>query len=87
MHVFRACVREIDTYLRGRNIRLVNYQKRYWAGLRVGTSVTEGTAKFLVQSPDEQAAADGLVASGWGPREAPVIFSWGPHASFSPTPR
>jgi hypothetical protein len=53
MHVFRACVREIDTYLRGRGIRLVNYQKRYWAGLRVGTSVTEGTAKFLVQSPDE----------------------------------
>ena len=27
---------------------LVNYAKRYRAGLRVGTSVTEGTANFLV---------------------------------------
>ena len=29
-------------------MRLVNYAKRYRAGLRVGTSVTEGTANFLV---------------------------------------
>jgi hypothetical protein len=27
---------------------LVNYAERYRAGLRVGTSVTEGTANFLV---------------------------------------
>jgi hypothetical protein len=26
----------------------VNYAKRYRAGLRVGTSITEGTANFLV---------------------------------------
>jgi hypothetical protein len=41
-------LREVDTYLRGQSTRLVNYAKRYRAGLRVGTSVTEGTANFLV---------------------------------------
>jgi hypothetical protein len=39
---------EIDTYLRGQSARLVNYAARHRAGLRVGTSVTEGTANFLV---------------------------------------
>ena len=39
---------EIDRYLRGQSARLVNYAERYRAGLRVGTSVTEGTANFLV---------------------------------------
>ena len=39
---------EIDNYLRGQSARLVNYAERYRAGLRVGTSVTEGTANFLV---------------------------------------
>lgn len=39
---------EIDNYLRGQSARLVNYAARYRAGLRVGTSVTEGTANFLV---------------------------------------
>ena len=33
---------EVDNYLRGQSIRLVNYAERYRAGLRVGTSVTEG---------------------------------------------
>jgi hypothetical protein len=32
----------------GQNSRLVDYAKRYRAGLRVGTSMTEGTANFLV---------------------------------------
>ena len=41
-------LREVDTYLRGQSMRLVNYAKRYRAGLRVGTSMTEGTANFLV---------------------------------------
>jgi hypothetical protein len=41
-------LREVDKYLRGQSTRLVNYAKRYRAGLRVGTSVTEGTANFLV---------------------------------------
>ena len=41
-------LREVDKYLRSQSTRLVNYAKRYRAGLRVGTSVTEGTANFLV---------------------------------------
>ena len=39
---------EIDKYLRSQSARLVNYAARYRAGMRVGTSVTEGTANFLV---------------------------------------
>jgi hypothetical protein len=39
---------EVNEYLRGQGARLVNYAARYRAGLRVGTSVTEGTTNFLV---------------------------------------
>ena len=39
---------EVDSYLRGQSAWLVNYADRYRAGLRVGTSLTEGTANFLV---------------------------------------
>jgi hypothetical protein len=39
---------EIDEYLTGQSAWLVNYAKRYRAGLRAGTSITEGTANFLV---------------------------------------
>ena len=39
---------EVDNYLSCQSTWLVNYAKRYRAGLRVGTSVTEGTANFLV---------------------------------------
>ena len=39
---------EVDNYLRGQSARLVNYTKRYREGLRVGTSLAEGTANFLV---------------------------------------
>lgn len=38
----------VDKCLRGQAARLVNYAKRHRVGLRVGTSVTEGTANFLV---------------------------------------
>jgi hypothetical protein len=38
----------VDRYLRGQAAWLVNYVKRYRAGLRVDTSITEGTANFLV---------------------------------------
>jgi hypothetical protein len=38
----------IDKYLCGQAAWLVNYAKRYRAGLHVGTSITEGTANFLV---------------------------------------
>ena len=39
---------DVDRYLRGQSSWLVNYAKRYRAGLRVGTSITEGTANLLV---------------------------------------
>jgi hypothetical protein len=64
MHVFRGerghrirgvasrklwhALHEIDSYLNGQSARLVNYAERHRAGQRVGTSVTEGTANFLV---------------------------------------
>jgi len=38
----------IDKYLRGQAAWLVNYAKRFRAGERIGTSITEGTANFLV---------------------------------------
>jgi hypothetical protein len=38
----------VDKYLRGQAAWLVNYAKRHRAGNRVGTSITEGTANFLV---------------------------------------
>jgi hypothetical protein len=43
-----AALREVDRYLNSQSDWLVNYAKRYRAGLRVGTSITEGTANFLV---------------------------------------
>ena len=39
---------DVDKYLRGQSSWLTNYARRYRAGLRVGTSITEGTANFLV---------------------------------------
>ena len=39
---------EVDSYLCAQSARLVNYAKRYREGLRVGTSVAEGTANFLI---------------------------------------
>jgi hypothetical protein len=39
---------EVDKYLSRQSAWLVNYAERYRANLRVGTSVTEGTANFLV---------------------------------------
>ena len=38
----------IDKYLRGQAAWLVNYAKRFRAGEPVGTSITEGTANFVV---------------------------------------
>ena len=43
-----TALREIDRYLTGQSAWLVNYGERHRAGLRVGTSITEGTANFLV---------------------------------------
>ena len=39
---------QVDNYLSNQSSWLVDYAKRYRAGLRVGTSITEGTANFLV---------------------------------------
>jgi hypothetical protein len=39
---------DLDSYLGGQSSWLVNYAKRYRADLRVGTSITEGSANFLV---------------------------------------
>ena len=44
----RRALREVDRYLRGQSAYLVNYAERHRTGLRVGTSLTEGTANFLV---------------------------------------
>ncbi|EWY36085.1 hypothetical protein N825_29960 [Skermanella stibiiresistens SB22] len=43
-----TALREIDRYLSSQSAWLVNYAERHRAGLPVGTSVTEGTANFLV---------------------------------------
>jgi hypothetical protein len=43
-----TALREIDRYLSSQSAWLVNYAERHRAGLRVGTSITEGTANFLV---------------------------------------
>ena len=44
----RRAIRAIDRYLRSQSAWLVNYAERHRADLRVGTSITEGTANFLV---------------------------------------
>ena len=44
----RRALRAVDRYLRGQSAWLVDYAERHRPGLRVGTSLTEGTANFLV---------------------------------------
>jgi hypothetical protein len=43
-----TALHEIDRYLSSQSAWLVNYAERHRAGQRVGTSITEGTANFLV---------------------------------------
>ena len=43
-----TALRELHRYLAGQSAWLVNYAERHRAGMRVGTSITEGTANFLV---------------------------------------
>ncbi|HJU16797.1 MAG TPA: hypothetical protein VJ770_10045 [Stellaceae bacterium] len=45
---FWAALLGFDGYLRGQSAWLVNYAERHRAGLRVGTSITEGAANYLV---------------------------------------
>jgi hypothetical protein len=44
----RHALHEGDKYLNGQSAWLVNYPRRHRAGFLVGTSITEGTAKYLV---------------------------------------
>jgi hypothetical protein len=43
-----TALHEIDRYLSSQSAWLVDYAGRHRAGLPVGTSLTEGTANFLV---------------------------------------
>src|SRR5690348_257003 len=43
-----TALREIDRCISSQSAWLVNYAERHGAGQRVGTSITEGTANFLV---------------------------------------
>src|SRR3954447_9931034 len=43
-----TALRAIDRYLTSQSAWLVNYAERHRAGLPIGTSLTEGTANFLV---------------------------------------
>jgi hypothetical protein len=45
---FWAALLRFDGYLKGQSAWLVNYAERHRAGLRVGTSITEGAANYLV---------------------------------------
>jgi hypothetical protein len=44
----KRALRTVDRYLRSQSAYLIDYAERHRAGLRVGTSLTEGTANFLV---------------------------------------
>ncbi len=57
-----TALQALDGYLVGQGDRLVDHGERHRAGLRVGTALTEGTANFPGGPPDEQVAADALVA-------------------------
>ena len=46
----KRTLRAVDRYLRSQSAWLVNYDERHRAGLRVGTSITESTANFLVNT-------------------------------------
>ena len=43
-----SALHDVDSYLTGQSAWRVNYAERYRAGLRLGTSITEGMANFLV---------------------------------------
>jgi hypothetical protein len=43
-----AALQALNKYLAGQSAWLVNYAERHRAGLRVGTSITEGTANSVV---------------------------------------
>src|SRR4051794_20798071 len=73
-----AALREIDRYLTSQSAWLVNYAERHRAGLRVGTSITEGTANFLVNRR--------MNKSQQGPAGAPISCSSAPSSTASSDP-
>ena len=62
-----TALREIDRYLTSQSAWLVNYAERHRAGLRVGTSLTEGTANFLVNRRMAKSQQNGKLGSSFGP--------------------
>jgi hypothetical protein len=52
---------EVNRYLNSQSRWLVDYAKRYRAGLRVGTSIIKGDGKLPGQSTNEQVATDALL--------------------------
>jgi hypothetical protein len=49
-----TALQALDGYLTGQSDWMINYAERHRAGLRVGTSITEGTANFLVNQRMEK---------------------------------
>jgi hypothetical protein len=47
-HKLWSALHEVDRIFSGQSAWLMNYAERYHADLRIGTSITEGTANFLV---------------------------------------
>ena len=74
----RLALREIDRYLTSQSAWLVNYAERHRAGLRVGTSLTEGTANFLVNRR--------MNKSQQGPAAVPISCSSAPASMANSVP-
>jgi hypothetical protein len=60
---------DVDGYLRSQSSWLVNYAKRYRAGLHVGTSITEGTANSRVNRRMNKSQQ-----MGWSRRGADLLL-------------
>jgi hypothetical protein len=58
-----TALHELDGYLMGQGNWLVNCAERHRAGLRVGTTITEGDGQFPSEPSDEQVSADAMVST------------------------
>src|SRR3954471_315015 len=74
----RLALREIERTLTSQSAWLVNYAERHRAGLRVGTSLTEGTANFLVNRR--------MTKSQQGRAAVPISCSSAPASTASSVP-
>jgi hypothetical protein len=73
-HKLWNALREVDRYLRGQSAWLVNYAERHHGGLRVGTSIIEGTAIFLLNRRlNKSHRCDGL---GEAPISRSMFAEW-----------